>query len=157
MAASPPACEAAPLRLVVTGGAGQGRIATALAGHLGLAYLDGDALGSAACRGRPRPGPTAGDRARCTWLDRVAEMLDRRGGGLIVACADLCGDDRHRLRTGTRVRLLFVVVEPASAGKSRPGRAELDVIAVPPDRAILDIVGEIARRMAGAGGRGHGS
>ena len=116
MAASPPACEAAAVRIAVVvmgvSGCGKSTVAQQLAQALGLDFIDGDDLHSEHNVAKMRDGTPLTDADRWPWLDRVGERLadlQLSQAGVAMACSALRRSYRDRIRAaapGVRFVLL---------------------------------------------------
>ncbi len=98
--------------IVVMGvsGAGKTTVGKRLAERLGVAFVDGDDLHSAAARAKMGAGQALDDADRWPWLDRIAAALADPAAprGRVVACSALKRAYRDRLRAGVGAALRFV-------------------------------------------------
>ena len=97
--------------IVVAGvsGSGKSTVGSALAGRLGLDFVDGDDLHSAANVGKMSAGIPLTDEDRAPWLDAVGARL--ADGGVVIACSALRRAYRDRilaLAPAARIQLLAV-------------------------------------------------
>lgn len=114
----PEAC----LRVVVMGVAGCGKstLGIALAQHLGLPFVEGDALHPPANVARMAAGIPLTDDDRWGWLDAIALVLAKagqpaagQGAGVIVTCSALKLVYRNRLRAAAPdVRFIHLTASP---------------------------------------------
>ena len=90
----------APLVVVMgVSGAGKSTVGIALAGLLGVGFMDADALHPPANVAKMAAGTPLTDADRWPWLDRVgAALADARETGLVVACSALKRAYRDRIR-----------------------------------------------------------
>ncbi|HEY2558462.1 MAG TPA: gluconokinase [Caldimonas sp.] len=158
--------------LVVMGvsGSGKSTIAASVAAALGLHFVEGDALHSAASVARMRAGVPLTDGDRWPWLDRIGAYLadaERWPPGVVAACSALKRSYRDRIRAAAPgVSFAFLdgaasVIEarmamrighymPASLLASqlqtleRPAADERDVMTVAIDQPASDIVAIVA-------------
>jgi gluconokinase len=104
-------------RVVVMGvsGCGKTTVGQALAGLLGVPYVDGDDLHSPENVARMAAGVPLDDDARAGWLDRVGARLAAAGeDGVVVSCSALKRSYRDRLRAAEPgLTLVFLHGEPA--------------------------------------------
>ncbi len=105
--------------IVVMGvsGAGKSRVGEALAGRLGLRFVDADSLHDAAAVAKMRRGVALTDDDRWPWLDRVGATLAgpqaasdaTNAQGVVVACSALRRIYRDRLRQAcSGLRFVFL-------------------------------------------------
>lgn len=95
----------APPRVVLCGVAGCGKttVGRALAGRLGVAFVDADDFHPPANVARMARGEPLDDDARAGWLAAVHDELARRvatGDGVVLACSALRARHRERLQSG---------------------------------------------------------
>jgi gluconokinase len=156
------------LAVVVMGvsGAGKSTVGAALASALGLHFIDGDDLHSAASVARMQAGIPLDDADRWPWLDRIgARLADaaRWPAGVAIACSALKRAYRDRIRAAAPgVRFVFLggpadVIEARMATRSghympssllasqlqtleRPGVDEADVTTLDLDRPLPALV-----------------
>src|ERR1700732_1378328 len=95
-------------RLVVMGvsGCGKSAVGGALAGALGVEFVDADALHSAASVAKMGAGHPLVDDDRWPWLAQVRSAL-RRPSGVVVACSALARRHRDSLRLAGGGRFVF--------------------------------------------------
>jgi gluconokinase len=88
-------------RIVVSGAsaAGKSTIGRALAGRLGVEFVDGDDLHPAANVAKMAAGVPLSDDDRWPWLDAVAAEL-ARSEQIVIACSALKRAYRDRIRSG---------------------------------------------------------
>jgi gluconokinase len=98
-------------------GSGKSTVGAFLAGQLGWAFEDGDALHPAANIAKMRSGVPLTDEDRWPWLAAVGAWMDQRiadGESAVVACSALRRTYRERLRRGRpAVRLVLLQADPA--------------------------------------------
>lgn len=160
------------LAVVVMGvsGSGKSSVGEGLASALGLHFIDGDSLHSAANVARMQAGTPLRDEDRGPWLDRIGECLSdvaQWPQGLVIACSALKRAYRDRIR-GAAPGVRFVFLDgsgeligarmAARTGHYMPGTllaSQLQTLEPPgadePDvqRANIDApVSEIVRRAA---------
>ncbi len=89
-------------KIVVGGVSGSGKsvMAAALAGRLGVPFIEGDDLHSDAAKAKMHAGHPLTDADRAPWLDRVAQALAAAPEGAVAACSALKRAYRDRLRAG---------------------------------------------------------
>jgi gluconokinase len=162
--------------IVVMGVAGSGKrtVGKRLAERLGVEFIDGDNLHTAAARAKMGAGHALDDADRWPWLDRIAAALADPAAprGRVVACSALKRAYRDRLRAGVGTALLFVYLKadpdlmrarvagrrghymPASLVDSQfatlePPLGETDVVTLAADVDLDAAVPERARDLAG--------
>ena len=154
-------------------GSGKSTIGAAIADALALRFVDGDSLHSPASVKRMQSGVPLTDDDRWPWLDRIgAELADavRSPTGVVVACSALKRTYRDRIRAAApTVRFVFLdgareTIEARMATRSghymptsllasqlatleRPGRDELDVLALSIERPVAEIVDAVVRAL----------
>ncbi|MFJ7152817.1 gluconokinase [Streptomyces sp. NPDC100445] len=109
-----------PRVVVVMGVAGSGKstVAARLANRLGVPFLEGDDLHSAANRVKMASGLPLDDADRAAWLASVAEWISgaARDRGGVVSCSALRRAYRDRLRrTGADVWFVYLALDRAVA------------------------------------------
>ena len=115
--------HSAPPIVVVMGVAGSGKttVGAALAGLIGVDFVDGDDLHPPSNVEKMHAGHPLADEDRWPWLDRVggalAEAADA-GRGLVMACSALKRAYRDRIRAAAGPELLFVFLD-VSQGEAR--------------------------------------
>ncbi|MCX8996170.1 gluconokinase [Rhizobiaceae bacterium BDR2-2] len=102
-----------PKVVVVMGvsGCGKSSVAALIAGALGYALVEGDALHPPENIARMSAGLPLRDEDRMPWLDSIgAAVREARaaGGGIVVTCSSLRRIYRDRLRAGFGERAAFV-------------------------------------------------
>lgn len=92
-----------PLVVVMgVSGAGKSTVGIALAGALGVRFVDADGLHPAANVAKMAAGTSLTDADRWPWLDLVgAALADARDSGLVVACSALKRAYRDRIRAAS--------------------------------------------------------
>ncbi|MBT9384322.1 gluconokinase [Pseudooceanicola sp. CBS1P-1] len=105
----------APRRIVVMGvtACGKTSLAQALAGRLGLPFLEADRLHPPENIAAMSRGVPLDDAMRAPWLDAVAtkmRQLDQDRGGVVVACSALKRRYRDRLRADGPVFFLHLAI-----------------------------------------------
>jgi gluconokinase len=80
-------------------GVGKSAVGAALAGRLGVPFLDGDDLHPAANKAKIARGEPLDDADRAPWLASLGERLaaERAGRGLVLACSALKATYRRAL------------------------------------------------------------
>jgi gluconokinase len=110
-----PSGRSGRVAIVVMGvsGAGKTTVGKRLAERLGVEFIDGDDLHSAAARAKMAAGRALDDADRWPWLDRIAATLADPAAprGRVVACSALRRAYRDRLRAGVGTGLRFVYLE----------------------------------------------
>lgn len=104
------------ITIVVMGVAGCGKttIGKAIAGRLGLGFVDGDDVHSPEAVAKMSAGQPLTDDDRWPWLDRIGDLLkdkSRFPDGLVVACSALRKRYRDRLRAASSSGLRFIFLE----------------------------------------------
>ena len=94
-----------PFRLVVMGvsGCGKSTVGHLLAGRLGVSFVEGDDLHSAANVAKMAAGQPLTDEDRAGWLQALSQRLHQavsQQQGLVVACSALKKSYRDVLRQG---------------------------------------------------------
>lgn len=111
-----------PVVLVVMGvsGSGKSTIAALLAGLLGWAFEEGDALHPQANIDKMAAGHPLTDEDRYPWLEKVAEWVDRRldhGENGVITCSALKRSYRNIInRRGSGVVFIFLSGSPETIG-----------------------------------------
>jgi gluconokinase len=157
-------------------GSGKSTVAAGVADALGLHFVDGDGLHSAASVAKMQAGTPLQDDDRWPWLDRVGESLadaDRWPQGVVVACSALKRAYRDRIRrVAPGVRFLFLdgpagLIRSRMSGRTghympaalldsqlqaleRPAADETDVIRLDIDAHADEIVDRAARALGRA-------
>lgn len=103
-------------QIIVMGvsGSGKSTLGEALATRLGLPYIEGDQLHSAASIARMAAGIPLEDEDRWPWLDRIGRSLADAalsGRGAVASCSALRRVYRDRLRAATGQHLRFVMID----------------------------------------------
>ena len=117
---TPPLTE--PVVLVVMGvsGSGKSTIAALLAGRLGWAFEEGDALHPQTNIDKMAAGHPLTDEDRYPWLEKVAEWVDRRldrGENGVITCSALKRSYRQIInRRGAGVVFIFLAGSPETIG-----------------------------------------
>jgi gluconokinase len=102
------------LAVVVMGvsGSGKSSVAAGIASALGLHFIDGDSLHSAASVALMQGGTPLRDEDRWPWLDRIGERLGDAAqwpDGVVIACSALKRAYRDRIRSAAPgVRFVFL-------------------------------------------------
>ncbi len=97
-----------PPQIVVMGvsAVGKSTIAAGVAAHLGLEWIDADALHPAANIAKMAAGAPLVDEDRWEWLDRVGDALRAPGpAGVVIACSALRRAYRDRIRAAAPAAL----------------------------------------------------
>jgi gluconokinase len=103
-----------PVRLVIMGPAGTGKttLASALAAHWGIEFVDGDGLHLASNIAKMRRGEALTDDDRLPWLEAIADILRshvERRRSVVIACSALKRAYRDLLRKADPgLRLVFL-------------------------------------------------
>jgi gluconokinase len=115
--------------VLVMGAAGAGKttLGAALAGRLGVAFLDADDLHPPANRAKMAAGVALDDADRGPWLESVAGVIAAwaaAGAGGVVACSALKRRYRERLRAaaGGGLALVWLDVDAASLARRLAAR-----------------------------------
>lgn len=96
-----------PVVVMGVSGSGKTTVGAALAGALGLPFVDGDALHPAANVAKMAAGIPLDDADRAPWLDAVGAVL--AAGPVVVACSALKRIYRDRLRAAApALELVFL-------------------------------------------------
>ena len=148
------------LRVVVMGVAGCGKstLGNALAQHLGLPFVEGDALHPPANVARMAAGIPLTDDDRWGWLDAIASVLANAGqsasghrAGVVVTCSALKLAYRNRLRAAApSVRFVHLTASPellAQRLRNRQGhympasllQSQLDTLETPSSTEALTL------------------
>lgn len=104
--------------LVVMGVAGCGKstLAAAVAAHLGLPWVEGDAFHSEASRQKMASGEALTDADRAGWLAALCAQLRQQPNGVVLTCSALKRSYREQLRRATPgLRFAFLRPDPAAA------------------------------------------
>ncbi len=93
-------------------GSGKSTVAAGIASALGLHFIDGDSLHSAASVALMRAGTPLRDDDRWPWLDRIGARLSDAAqwpDGVVIACSALKRVYRDRIRSAAPgVRFVFL-------------------------------------------------
>ena len=114
-------------RLVVMGvsGCGKSSLGRALAGALGLPFVEGDDFHSAANRLQMAAGTALTDADRALWLEALAGQLQQHVAGAVLSCSALRRVYRERLRAAAPglcfVHLALPEAEAERRVAARPG------------------------------------
>lgn len=105
-----------PQAIVVMGVSGSGKtsVAEAIAGRLGVSFVEGDALHPASNIEKMSQGVPLTDEDRMPWLDIIGAEIAAavtRGEGIVVSCSALKRLYRDRLRKASGGDLAFVYLE----------------------------------------------
>jgi len=95
-------------------GCGKSSVGAAVATHLGLAFIEGDALHPAANVEKMSRGIPLEDADRFPWLDRIGATIQAKlaeDHGLVVSCSALKKIYRDRLRGFADGRLTFIFLK----------------------------------------------
>lgn len=112
--------------LVVMGVAGCGKssLGAAVAVHLGLPLVEGDAFHPPSNVEKMRLGQPLDDADRAGWLDALADELRRRPGGVVLTCSALRRAYRERLRAAAPgLRFAFLDIARDEAQRRVQARA----------------------------------
>lgn len=104
--------------LVVMGvsGCGKSHIGAAVAGQLGLPWIEGDAFHPERNRSLMQAGVPLTDADRSDWLDRLGAELALHPGGTVLGCSALKAAYRDRLRAAVPgLRFAWLDLDRASA------------------------------------------
>ena len=117
--------------VVVMGVSGSGKttVGAALAGLIGVDFVDGDDLHPKTNVDKMHAGHPLTDADRWPWLDRVGAALAEAAGancGLVVACSALKRAYRDRIRAAAGPALLFVFLDVSRTEAQRRMRVRLD-------------------------------
>jgi len=118
MAASQPLSE--PMAYVIMGvsGCGKSSVGEAIARHLDLAFLEGDALHPDENVAKMSQGIPLTDDDRFPWLDKIGAEIGAAviaGQGIVISCSALKKIYRDRLRAFAEGRLTFVFLRGSEA------------------------------------------
>ena len=117
----------APLVVVMgVSGAGKSTVGIALAGLLGVRFVDADALHPPANVAKMAAGTPLTDPDRWPWLDLVGTALaDARDTGLVVACSALKRAYRDRIRVAVpAVQFVHLIVPRPALNDRVAGRLD---------------------------------
>ena len=114
MAASQPVSK--PMAYVVMGvsGCGKSSVGEAVAKHLGLAFIEGDALHPESNVTKMSQGIPLTDVDRFPWLDRIGVEIGaalNAGNGIVISCSALRKIYRDRLRAFANGQLAFIFLK----------------------------------------------
>ena len=129
MVATPAGRPLAPPRILVMGvcGSGKSTVGQALAGALGLPFVEGDELHPPDNVARMAAGIPLTDEDRRGWLDAIAARLDdatARAHGAVVACSALKRAYRDRLRQAAPdLKVVWLHGDEALLARRLAGRA----------------------------------
>ncbi len=137
--------------LMGVAGCGKSTVGPRLADALGVPFVDGDDVHTAAAKAQMAAGEPLDDTARGPWLDRLHEILvDHAGGGVVLACSALKDSYRRRLVGDLAgVRFVALVAPPAvleARLRERPGHfagpellpSQLEHLELGPDVVVVD-------------------
>ncbi len=105
-----------PLAIIVMGvsGSGKSSIGEGVAAHLGVHFIEGDALHPASNVEKMSKGIPLTDEDRWPWLEKIGEVITAslaKGEGIAVSCSALKRIYRERLRTSAGGHLYFIYLE----------------------------------------------
>ena len=162
--------------LMGVAGCGKSTVGPRLGTALGVPFVDGDDVHTAAAKAQMAAGQPLDDAARGPWLDELHQILvDHADTGIVLACSALKDAYRQRLAGDlTDVRFIALVAPPAvleTRLRERPGHfagpellpSQLEHLELGPDVVVIDstqpvdMVAEVAAaavRDPGRGGRG---
>lgn len=90
-------------------GCGKSTVGAALAAGLGVPFIDGDSLHSAANVARMSRGVPLDDEDRWPWFDRIIARFHAEPAGAVIACSALKRAYRDYLRAGVPgLRFLYL-------------------------------------------------
>lgn len=109
-----------PRAVIVMGVSGSGKtsVAEAIAGRLGVPFVEGDALHPPENIAKMSQGIPLTDEDRVPWLDIIGAEIARTlrsGQGIVVSCSALKRIYRDRLRNAADGALSFVYLEGSKA------------------------------------------
>jgi len=113
-------------KLVVMGVAGSGKstLGARLAQVLACPIIEGDDFHLPQSQQKMREGIALADSDREPWLDRLGEMMNRRGGDVVLTCSALKRSYRERLRSIVPgLRFVFIDIDVATAAERVGSRA----------------------------------
>ncbi|WP_427007946.1 gluconokinase [Pseudarthrobacter sp. H2] len=114
--ATPALTNPAVLLVMGVSGSGKSTVAALLAGRLGWAFEEGDALHPQTNIDKMAPGHPLTDGDRYPWLEKVAEWVDRRldhGENGVITCSALKRSYRNIInRRGSGVVFVFLSGSP---------------------------------------------
>ena len=101
---------AGPIIVMGVSGCGKTTAGEALARHLGVPYIEGDALHPAANVAKMAGGTPLNDDDRWPWLEKIGSELKAQTGGAVATCSSLKKSYRQRLRdtAGDGLRFVFL-------------------------------------------------
>jgi gluconokinase len=107
-----------PVVLMGVSGSGKTTVGLALAGRLGMPFIEADDLHPKSNREKMAAGIPLTDDDRWPWLDAMGERMEsvrREGHGVISTCSALKRIYRDRLRAKVTGPLLFVLLDSPRA------------------------------------------
>lgn len=105
------------MRIIVMGvsGSGKSTVGAALAGKLGLPFLEGDALHPQSNVEKMSAGIPLTDEDRWPWLDQIGARLAQAPDGVVISCSALKSVYRDRLRKASGSSLFFIFLDGSLA------------------------------------------
>lgn len=103
-----------PLIVMGVSGCGKTSVGEALAAHLAVPFIEGDAMHPASNIAKMSAGTPLNDEDRSPWLDALAQRLRREAaanGGAIASCSALKIIYRDRLQNEAGVNTKFVFLD----------------------------------------------
>jgi gluconokinase len=103
--------RAGPIIVMGVSGCGKTTAGEALARHLRVPYIEGDALHPASNVSKMASGMPLNDEDRWPWLEKIGAALKAHPGGAVVTCSSLKHIYRERLRETSGGGLQFVFLK----------------------------------------------
>jgi gluconokinase len=109
------------VRIIVGGPSGSGKstIGALLALELGVHFLDGDSLHSAANVAKMSAGDALSDKDRTPWLASIGQALEAGNEGIIIACSSLKRKYRMLIQTASPDAYFVMLATPKALLQAR--------------------------------------
>jgi gluconokinase len=126
MAASRLPFKTSPLVVMGVSGCGKSSIGQALAAHLGVPYIEGDAMHPPASIAKMSAGTPLNDDDRWPWLTAIGTGLKLHPEGAVAACSALKSAYRDRIEavSGPQTCFIFLNCSRETLERNHAGRKD---------------------------------